>query len=329
MNVKQVLEEYSTLTLDPKLKEECIKELYEGSMKFLPSFIERVELWKKNHGLEEIIKTDSWKWQSQSKIIGDKKEFYYNIKLVRANLILQEFLECFPRRGLVLSQSDFGLYLKKFAQQYDNLAFTNGISGELRKGKGFNKFMNFIETKESVYLNQINMLQSDELFTGFITVNYLLCYKNPGNEPTRTPRYRIIFQKFKSLSEISRGGRIETKYKFTEWDWGLTRWPSLTSELPLGKFENVDVSFLCLTPTNILSVVVGNNYAIPFQICSFGVLIYGIFDLVHGNWLQNPMYEDFRNSNKVSVMHVNYSSPNLTERKRRFWNTGTCDPGPM
>ena len=63
MNVKQVLEEYSTLTLDPKLKEEYIKTFYESSERFLLSFIEKIVDNQEGPDFQSIIKKNLWRWR--------------------------------------------------------------------------------------------------------------------------------------------------------------------------------------------------------------------------------------------------------------------------
>ena len=150
MNVKQVLEEYSTLTLDPKLKEEYIKTFYESSERFLLSFIEKIVDNQEGPDFQSIIKKNLWRWRV------DNYEKYCNeylIQLIRSGLICREFNDCFPKRGLILDLTDFGKWLKKYGIQYNLFEPGSSIYTKIQ-GPGFIRFRDFIKNINNKFLRQ-------------------------------------------------------------------------------------------------------------------------------------------------------------------------------
>ena len=104
-------------------------------------------------------------------------------------------------------------------------------------------------------------------------------------------------------------------------------WPSLASEIPIDENQSkIKLHLNRLGPEDILSVIAG-DYLIPFQICTFGVLVYGLFNLVESKWLRNPAWEEFKENHKIPKINVSYTKE--TESKRKLFTGGTPDCGPM
>lgn len=334
MNVKQVLEEYSTLTLDPKLKEEYIKTFYESSERFLLSFIEKIVDNQEGPDFQSIIKKNLWRWRV------DNYEKYCNeylIQLIRSGLICREFNDCFPNRGLILDLTDFGKWLKKYGIQYNLFEPGSSIYTKIQ-GPGFIRFRDFIKNVNNKFLRQINMLKADEVGKDFMSVFYLRAWKWGNKDwsseqwtPSRTPppKRKIIFDKItemKAPSEMSCDYVFE-KFENTEWRLFLMTWPSLASEIPIDENQSkIKLHLNRLGPEDILSVIAG-DYLIPFQICTFGVLVYGLFNLVESRWLRNPAWEEFKENHKIPKINVSYTKE--TESKRKLFTGGTPDCGPM
>ena len=182
------------------------------------------------------------------------------------------------------------------------------------------------------------MLKADEVEKDFMSVFYLRAWKWGNKDwsseqwtPSRTPppKRKIVFDKItemKAPSEMSCDYVFE-KFENTEWRLFLMTWPSLASEIPIDENQSkIKLHLNRLGPEDILSVIAG-DYLIPFQICTFGVLVYGLFNLVESKWLRNPAWEEFKENHKIPKINVSYTKE--TESKRKLFTGGTPDCGPM
>lgn len=269
-----VLEDYSTLTIDHRVKCPSVLFLYQRGLKHLIDLETEAGLYATQWSDFKVL-ANNGEWAIKG--TGNSRQHVF----LREFAMQRMFYQLLPKRGIVLSHEDFGEWLRTYAVEYEKDLTSPSIRRNLTGGPGFSAFR--YEQSLRWWLKEpLAKIRREDDKTA--EIGFLM-----NGEPGRpVPLHRLGF--FSKNTHRPLGAFYLDLASVA--DENDPRYPYIT-ELSDRNLCSKYYMFAQVAKEDIMSVTAG-DFLLPFQMCTFGVMIYGIYDLVTGKWIYDDDFFDMK-----------------------------------